>query len=288
MEANMAEQSQSGTLPQSKPQIEIKSEQRQAQASSAPLETRMEAKDLTVNYGKVTGVRNVSLPIYNKKVTAMIGPSGCGKTTFLRALNRMHDLTRGAKVTGEALLDGDNIYAPGVDPVTIRRKIGMVFQKPTPFPTMSIYDNVIAGLKLVGIRNRSVLDEVVERSLKQAALWDEVKDRLRTPGGSLSGGQQQRLSIARALAVEPEVLLMDEPTASLDPQSTQRIEELVLDLKDTVSIAIVTHNMQQAARVSDYTAFFYMGDLIEFGETDKIFVKPEKKRTEEYITGRFG
>jgi phosphate transport system ATP-binding protein len=288
MEANMAEQSQSGALPQTAPQIEIRTEQRQANTSSTPADVRMETKALTVHYGKATGVRNVSLPIYNKKVTAMIGPSGCGKTTFLRALNRMHDLTRGAKVTGEALLDGDNIYAPGVDPVTIRRKIGMVFQKPTPFPTMSIYDNVIAGLKLVGIRNRSVLDEVVERSLKQAALWDEVKDRLRTPGGSLSGGQQQRLSIARALAVEPEVLLMDEPTASLDPQSTQRIEELVLELKDTVSIAIVTHNMQQAARVSDYTAFFYMGDLIEFGETDKIFVKPEKKRTEEYITGRFG
>jgi phosphate transport system ATP-binding protein len=288
MEANMAEQSHSGALPQTAPQIEIKTEQRQANTSSTPADVRMETKALTVHYGKATGVRNVSLPIYNKKVTAMIGPSGCGKTTFLRALNRMHDLTRGAKVTGEALLDGDNIYAPGVDPVTIRRKIGMVFQKPTPFPTMSIYDNVIAGLKLVGIRNRSVLDEVVERSLKQAALWDEVKDRLRTPGGSLSGGQQQRLSIARALAVEPEVLLMDEPTASLDPQSTQRIEELVLELKDTVSIAIVTHNMQQAARVSDYTAFFYMGDLIEFGETDKIFVKPEKKRTEEYITGRFG
>jgi phosphate transport system ATP-binding protein len=288
MEANMAEQSQSGAFPQSAPQIEIKTNQRQTNASSAPLQVRMETKTLTVHYGKSTGVRNVSLPIYNKKVTAMIGPSGCGKTTFLRALNRMHDLTRGAKVTGEALLDGENIYAPGVDPVTIRRKIGMVFQKPTPFPTMSIYDNVIAGLKLVGIRNRSVLDEVVERSLKQAALWDEVKDRLRSPGGSLSGGQQQRLSIARALAVEPEVLLMDEPTASLDPQSTQRIEELVLELKNTVSIAIVTHNMQQAARVSDYTAFFYMGDLIEFGETDKIFVKPEKKRTEEYITGRFG
>lgn len=287
MEAKMSEQREAPL--ETAPQIEIKLERPlQAASGAAEATVRMETRNLTVHYGKTTGVRNVSLPIHNKKVTALIGPSGCGKTTFLRALNRMHDLTRGAKVTGEALLDGQNIYAPGVDPVTIRRKIGMVFQKPTPFPTMSIYDNVVAGLKLVGIRNRSLLDEVVERSLRQAALWDEVKDRLKSPGGSLSGGQQQRLSIARALAVEPEVLLMDEPTASLDPQSTQRIEELIHELKHTVSIAIVTHNMQQAARVSDYTAFFYMGDLIEFGPTDKIFVKPDKKRTEEYITGRFG
>ncbi len=257
-------------------------------SDSAELRVRMDTRNLSVHYGSITGVKNVSLPLYHKKVTALIGPSGCGKTTFLRALNRMHDLTRGAKVTGEAVLDGLNIYAPNVDPVTIRRKIGMVFQKPTPFPTMSIYDNVVAGLKLVGIRDRKILDEVAERALKQAALWDEVKDRLKSPGGSLSGGQQQRLSIARALAVEPEVLLMDEPTASLDPQSTLRIEELITELKNTVTIAIVTHNMQQAARVSDYTAFFFLGDLIEFGETDQIFVKPTKQRTEEYITGRFG
>jgi len=249
---------------------------------------RLQTKELTVWYGENPGVKDVSLDIYDKKVTAFIGPSGCGKTTFLRALNRMHDLTRGARVTGKALIDGQDIYDPKLDPVIIRRKIGMVFQKPTPFPTMSIYDNVVAGLKLVGIKNRKLLDEVCERSLRQAALWEEVKDRLKTPGGSLSGGQQQRLSIARALAVEPEVLLMDEPTSSLDPQSTNRIEELIGELKDQVTIIIVTHNMQQASRVSDYTAFFYIGNLIEFNKTTKIFTSPDQKRTEEYITGQFG
>ena len=251
-------------------------------------EIRLETRDLSVHYGTVAGVKNVSIPFYNKKITALIGPSGCGKTTFLRALNRMHDLTRGTRVSGQALLDGADIYAPKVDPVTIRRRIGMVFQKPTPFPTMSIFDNVVAGLKLVGIRNRAVLDEVAEKALRQAALWEEVKDRLRTPGGSISGGQQQRLSIARALAVEPEVLLMDEPTSSLDPQSTIRIEELMSELKDHVTIVIVTHNMQQASRISDYTAFFYVGDLIEFNPTAKMFTNPDRRRTEEYITGRFG
>jgi phosphate transport system ATP-binding protein len=249
---------------------------------------RMETKDLTVMYGSVTGVRNVSIPIHNKKVTALIGPSGCGKTTYLRALNRMHDLTPSAVVTGKALLDGKNIYDHDINPVIIRRKIGMVFQKPTPFPTMSIFDNVVAGLKLVGIRNKSILNEVCERALRQAALFDEVKDRLKSPGVSLSGGQQQRLSIARALAVDPEVLLMDEPTSSLDPQSTNRIEELIHSLKEQVTIIIVTHNMQQAARISDYTAFFYVGDLIEFGETNKMFTNPRNNQTEAYITGRFG
>jgi phosphate transport system ATP-binding protein len=249
---------------------------------------RMETKNLTVKYGKVTGVRDVTLPIHNKKVTALIGPSGCGKTTFLRALNRMHDLTRGTVVTGKALLDGKNIYDQDINPVIIRRQVGMVFQKPTPFPTMSIFDNVVAGLKLVGIRNKTILNEVCERALRQAALFDEVKDRLRSPGGSLSGGQQQRLSIARALAVNPEVLLMDEPTSSLDPQSTNRIEELIHTLKEQVTIVIVTHNMQQAARVSDYTGFFYVGDLVEMGETGILFTKPKETRTEEYITGRFG
>ncbi len=249
---------------------------------------RMETRDLTVKYGTVTGVRNISLPIYNEKVTALIGPSGCGKTTFLRALNRMHDLTRSAVVTGEVLLDGMNIYAPRVNPVTIRRKIGMVFQKPTPFPTMSIYDNVVAGLKLVGIRNKALLSEVCEKALRQAALWDEVKDRLNSPGGSISGGQQQRLSIARALAIEPEVILMDEPTSSLDPLSSSKIEELIHELKKKYAIVIVTHNMQQAARVSDNTGFFYVGDLVEFGPTDKLFTNPSNKRTEEYLTGKFG
>jgi len=249
---------------------------------------RLETIDLSVYYGQNPGVKNVSLQVFDKQVTAFIGPSGCGKTTFLRALNRMHDLTRGAKVTGKALIDGKDIYDPKIDPVTIRRKIGMVFQKPTPFPTMSIYDNVVAGLKLVGIRDKKLLDEVCERSLRQSALWEEVKDRLKSPGGSLSGGQQQRLSIARALAVEPEVLLMDEPTSSLDPQSTNRIEELIGELKHQVTIIIVTHNMQQASRVSDNTAFFYIGNLIEYNKTTKIFTNPDQKRTEEYITGQFG
>ncbi len=248
----------------------------------------METAALSVIYENDCAVRQVSLPIYDKKVTAFIGPSGCGKTTFLRALNRMHDLAPNVKVKGRVLLHGKDIYASGVDPVVIRRKIGMVFQKPTPFPTMSIYDNVIAGLKLVGIRKKSMLDDVVERSLKHSALWEEVKDRLKSPGGSLSGGQQQRLSIARALAVEPDVLLMDEPTSSLDPQSTTRIEELIELLKKEVTIAVVTHNMQQAARVSDYTAFMYLGEIVEFGHTEKLFTVPKKKKTEDYITGKFG
>ncbi len=252
------------------------------------MKSRMETKELTVTYGSAVGVQSVSMPLYDKQVTALIGPSGCGKTTYLRALNRMHDLTRVARVKGEVLLDGKNIYDDDVNPVLIRRRIGMVFQKPTPFPTMTIFDNVVAGLKLVGIRKRNVLNEVCERALKQAALFDEVKDRLKNPGSSLSGGQQQRLSIARALAVDPEVLLMDEPTSSLDPQSTSRIEELIHTLKKEVTIVIVTHNMQQAARVSDQTAFFYVGDLIEFGETNTLFTNPKETRTEDYITGRFG
>jgi phosphate transport system ATP-binding protein len=259
---------------------------RAAAAERAP--ARLIAEGVTVHYGKNAGVRNVNLTFRDKTVTALIGPSGCGKTTFLRSLNRMHDLTRGVKVTGRALLDGADIYAPGVDPVTIRRRIGMVFQKPTPFPTMSIFDNVVAGLRLVGIRDRALLAEVAERSLRQAALWDEVKDRLRAPASGISGGQQQRLSIARALAVEAEVLLMDEPTSSLDPQSTMRIEELIHQLKETVTIVIVTHNMQQAARVSDYTAFFYEGDLIEVADTNTMFTNPKVARTNDYITGRFG
>ena len=254
-------------------------------ADAAP---RLITEGISVNYGKTVGVRDTSLTFRDKTVTALIGPSGCGKTTFLRALNRMHDLTRGVKVSGRAVLDGTDIYAKGVDPVTIRRRIGMVFQKPTPFPTMSIYDNVVAGLKLVGIRNRALLDEVAERSLRQAALWDEVKDRLKAPAAGISGGQQQRLSIARALAVEAEVLLMDEPTSSLDPQSTMRIEELIHELKHDVTIIIVTHNMQQAARVSDYTAFFYEGDLIEYADTNTMFTNPKEQRTNDYITGRFG
>lgn len=252
------------------------------------MDFKLETKNLSVKYGDVYGVKNISLSAANKSVTALIGPSGCGKTTFLRALNRMHDLTRDAKVEGEVLFDSKNIYDEDVNPVTIRRKIGMVFQKPTPFPTMSIYDNVVAGLKLVGIKKKPVLDEVCEKALRQAALFEEVKDRLHTAAVSLSGGQQQRLSIARALAVEPEVLLMDEPTSSLDPQATLRIEELIQSLKKEVTIIIITHNMQQAARVSDKTAFFYVGDLIEVGDTKSLFTSPKKKQTEDYITGRFG
>lgn len=263
------------------------SEDKNAPSADA-MSIRMESRSLSVIYGQVCGVKDVSLPIYDKRVTAFIGPSGCGKTTFLRALNRMHDLAPNVKIKGEVLLNNEDIYGSGVDPVIIRRKIGMVFQKPTPFPAMSIYDNVIAGLKLVGLRKRSMLDRVAEQSLRHAALWEEVKDRLKNPGGSLSGGQQQRLSIARALAVEPDVLLMDEPTSSLDPQSTTRIEELIAQLKEKVTIVIVTHNMQQAARVSDFTAFMYLGAIIEFGRTEKIFTGPKEKQTEEYITGRFG
>ena len=249
---------------------------------------RMETRDLTVYYGKKAGVRGVSLPIYDRKITALIGPSGCGKTTYLRALNRMHDLNPIVRIEGQVLLDGEDVYAPGVDPVVIRRRVGMVFQRPTPFPTMSIFENVVAGLKLVGVRDRERLMAVAERSLKQAALWDEVKDRLHEPAVGLSGGQQQRISIARALAVEPEVLLMDEPTSALDPISTQAIEDLLADLKEEVTVVIVTHNMQQAARVSDYTAFFLDGEMIEFGPTEKIFTNPADERTEAYITGRFG
>lgn len=260
-----------------------------ATTPASDLRPRMETRGLTVLYGKKSvGVTSVTMPIYTNKVTALIGPSGCGKTTFLRALNRLHDLTPVARIEGEALLDGKNIYAPGVDPVEIRRKIGMVFQKPNPFPTLTIYDNVAAGLKLMGVRRKSVLDEAVERSLMQAVLWDEVKDRLRAPGMSLSGGQQQRLCIARALAVQPEVLLMDEPTSALDPISTQSIEDLLTELKKHVTITIVTHNMQQAGRVSDFTGYFLLGELIEFGPTSQLFTTPKDQRTEAYITGRFG
>ncbi len=248
---------------------------------------RLETKNLTVRYGVTTGVQNISAKMYDKHVTALIGPSGCGKSTFLRALNRMHDLGADIDVTGEVFLDGENLYASTMDPVVVRRRVGMVFQKPTPFPTKSIYDNVAAGLRLVGMRKKSELDEVVERSLTNAALWDEVKDRLRSPGGSLSGGQQQRLCIARALAVDPEVLLMDEPTSSLDPMATRRIEELIQELKDQVTIIIVTHNMQQASRVSDYTAFFYLGELIELSPTEQVFSNPRETRTKEYLSGEF-
>ncbi|MGH7613225.1 MAG: phosphate ABC transporter ATP-binding protein PstB [Gemmatimonadales bacterium] len=233
-------------------------------------------------------VQEVSLFFPTNTVTAIIGPSGCGKSTFLRCLNRMHELSDGGWATGAVLLDGEDIYSGDFDPVAVRRREGMVFQRPTPFPTMSIYDNVAAGLRVGGARRPAELDQAVERALRQAALWDEVKDRLHTGAVALSGGQQQRLCIARAVAPAPEVLLLDEPTASLDPAGTQRIEELCHQLKTQYTIVIVTHNMQQAARVSDYTAFFYLGELIEIDRTSKLFTNPAKEQTEAYLTGRFG
>jgi len=230
----------------------------------------------------------IELRIPANGVTAIIGPSGCGKSTFVRCINRMHEVVPGARVSGAILLNGENLYAPEVDPVVIRRRIGMVFQRANPFPTMSIFDNVAAGLRLGGRHDRTFLHETVERALRQAALWDEVKDELGKPGSSLSGGQQQRLCIARALAVDPEVLLMDEPCSALDPIATAKIEELTLELKKSLTVVIVTHNMQQAARVSDQTGFFLMGELVEFGVTRELFTNPHDKRTEDYITGRFG
>lgn len=259
-----------------------------AAAATATDTMRMRVEGLSAYYGKLHAVTEVTLSIRTNKVTALIGPSGCGKSTFLRCLNRMHELTPGARVEGRVLLDEQDLYGAGVDPVDVRRRVGMVFQKPNPFPNMSVQDNVVAGFKLNGTRDRKVLDEIVEKNLRGAALWDEVKDDLQKSGASLSGGQQQRLCIARALAVNPEVLLMDEPCSALDPIATAKIEELIHELKDQVTIVIVTHNMQQAARVSDFTAFFYLGELIEFGETGKLFTTPEKRQTEDYITGRFG
>jgi len=250
-------------------------------------ETAILTQNLNAWFGRNHVLKNVNMQIPARRITAVIGPSGCGKTTFIRCINRMHELVRDAKVSGKVLVHGEDIYAPGADPVQIRRRIGMVFQKPNPFPTMSVYENVAAGWRLNGDR-RADLDEIVEKGLRMAALWDEVKDHLNKPGTSLSGGQQQRLCIARALAVNPELLLLDEPCSALDPIATLKIEELMQELKKNYTIVIVTHNMQQAARVSDSTAFFYLGKLIEHGETRKIFTNPEKKQTEEYITGRFG
>jgi phosphate transport system ATP-binding protein len=238
-------------------------------------------------YGDKHALKAIELEIAEKKATAFIGPSGCGKTTLLRCLNRMNDLVLNTRVTGSIILDGRNIYDPSTDIIQLRRRVGMIFQKWNPFPK-SIYENVVYGLRIIGVNQRSTLDEVVEKNLRRAALWDEVKDSLHKSAADLSGGQQQRLCIARALAVEPEVLLMDEPCSALDPISTAKIEELIHELKDTFTIVIVTHNMQQAARVSDYTAFFYLGELIEFGETGTLFTAPVKRQTEDYITGRFG
>ena len=249
------------------------------------MDIKLAVKNLDAFYGKNKVLKNISIDIPKNQVVAIIGPSGCGKSTFIRCLNRMHEVV-GGTITGTILLDGEDLSKN--DPVLLRRRVGMVFQKPNPFPTMSIFNNVAAGLRLNGITNKKQITPIVEKCLKQAALWDEVKDILGNSGANLSGGQQQRMCIARTLAVEPEVILMDEPASALDPISTAKIEELIFELKKEYTIVIVTHNMQQASRVSDYTAFFYLGELIEYDNTKKIFTNPSKKQTEDYITGRFG
>ena len=248
---------------------------------------KMITKDLNLYYGENHALKSVNMDIKENAVTAFIGPSGCGKSTFLKTLNRMNDLVQGVKITGAVTIDGENIYDPGVDTTLLRKKVGMVFQQPNPFP-MSIYDNVAYGPRIHGIRHKAELDEIVEKSLRDAAIFDEVKDRLKKSALGLSGGQQQRLCIARALAVQPEVLLMDEPTSALDPISTLKIEDLMAQLREQYTVVIVTHNMQQASRISDYTAFFLVGEMVEFNTTDEIFARPQDKRTEDYITGRFG
>jgi phosphate transport system ATP-binding protein len=253
-----------------------------------PAGEKIESIKLNAWFGAKQALKNINLSIRANAVTAIIGPSGCGKSTFVRCLNRMHELVPGSSSSGQVLLDGRDIYSKEVDPVLIRRRVGMVFQKPNPFPTMSIYDNVAAGLRLTGLKRGKNLDEVVKRSLEQANLWDEVKDDLKKPGTSISGGQQQRLCIARAIALQPELILMDEPCSALDPAATAKIEELIVTLKQDYTVVIVTHNMQQAARVSDFTAFLYIGELVEYGSTKNIFENPRSELTEKYITGRFG
>ena len=262
---------------------------RKATPGDAALVVKSRAEDLSFFYGEVRALKNLNIEIRERRVTALIGPSGCGKTTFLRCFNRMHDLTPGTRYEGRIMLypDSLNLIAKDVDPIEVRMRIGMVFQKPNPFPK-SIYENVAYGLRVRGLRSNARLEEEVEQALRRAAIWDEVKDRLSSSGLSLSGGQQQRLCIARALATNPEILLFDEPTSALDPIATARIEELIAELRDQVTVIIVTHNMQQAARVSDYTAFMYLGELIEFDNTSKLFTNPSQKATEDYITGRYG
>lgn len=257
------------------------------QSNKGKNETSIQIQDLNLFYGEKQALHGINMEIPKKQVTAYIGPSGCGKSTLLRCINRMNDLVDIARIEGKISIEGKDIYQPGVDVAELRRHVGMVFQKPNPFPK-SIYENVAYGLRIQGINDRRILDEVVEKSLRGAAIWDEVKDRLQDNALGISGGQQQRLVIARAIAIEPTILLLDEPSSALDPISSLKIEELINELKETYTIVIVTHNMQQAARVSDYTAFMYMGDLIEFGDTNTIFTNPEKKQTEDYITGRYG
>jgi phosphate transport system ATP-binding protein len=269
------------------PPKEAPSKPRWDEVSVSKLDLKMRTSNLEASFGSTRVLKGISLNIALKQVTAVIGPSGCGKSTFVRCLNRMHEVVPGARAHGQVLLDDHDIYARGMDPVKVRRRVGMVFQKPNPFPTMSIRDNVLAGLRLNGMRPADP-EAHIEKSLKQVALWDEVKDNLNKAGTSLSGGQQQRLCIARSLALEPEVLLMDEPCSALDPIATARVEELIHELRENYTIVIVTHNMQQAARVADLTAFFYMGELVEYNRTDVIFTRPKEQRTEDYITGRFG
>jgi phosphate transport system ATP-binding protein len=259
--------------------------------NKTPIDTRkykMIAENVSISYGGIDAVKNVTMKFRENSVTALIGPSGCGKTTFLRCLNRMHDMTKHAQVRGKVMIDNIDLYSKDIDPIYHRRKVGMVFQKPNPFPTMSIYDNVTSGLRLNGVKDKKILDEIVEDSLKMAYLWEEVKNDLKKPAIELSGGQQQRLCIARALAIQPEVLLMDEPASALDPIATQKIEETITELKRDYTIIIVTHNMQQAIRVSDYTGFMYLGDLIEFAETKKLFTDPQNELTSKYVQGHFG
>ena len=256
--------------------------------NSSQLGYKVSVKSLNSWFGEKQALKDINFSVKENTITSLIGPSGCGKTTLIRCLNRMNEMTISATVKGSVYLDDVDIYDTRVDPVTIKRRIGMVFQKPNPFPTMSIYDNVAAGLKLNGVKDKKLIGEIVEDSLKSAALWDEVKDELGKPGSSLSGGQQQRLCIARALAMQPEVLLMDEPTSALDPIASSKIEELINDLKKDLTIIIVTHNMQQAARVSDYTGFMYLGEMVEYGPTKRIFENPTKELTERYISGKFG
>lgn len=259
-------------------------------SNASPSETtyKLIAENIVAMYDGIAAVKNVSINFKDKAVTALIGPSGCGKTTLLRSLNRMHELTKGAAITGRVLLGGEDLYSSKQNPIVLRRKIGMVFQKANPFPTMSIYDNVAAGLKLNGVRDKGMLDDIVKSCLQMAYLWEEVKDDLKKPGISLSGGQQQRLCIARALAIQPEVLLMDEPASALDPIATQKIEEMIMELKKEYTIIIVTHNMQQAMRISDYTGLMYLGELVEFGKTKQIFENPKNEITTKYVQGQFG
>ena len=251
------------------------------------METKISTSDLNLYYGNNHALKNINLDIYENQITAFIGPSGCGKSTYLKTLNRMNDLVPNVTINGKVWIDGEDIYDPKVDTTLLRKKVGMVFQQPNPFP-MSIYDNIAYGPRIHGIKGKPELDAIVEKSLRGAALWDEVKDRLKRSALGLSGGQQQRLCIARALAVEPEILLMDEPTSALDPISTSKIEDLAMELKDKYTIVIVTHNMQQATRIADYTAFFLVGEVVEYATTDELFTMPKDKRTEDYITGRFG